>query len=90
MNPDKIKQVLVVRKDLNMRKGKLCAQAAHASLAVFFNRKVPFLVGLFGLLLVPLNSKMRAWVRGSFTKIVVSVVWEVGSGLANFPTANRF
>lgn len=33
-----IKQVIVVRKDLNMRKGKMCAQAAHASLKVFLDR----------------------------------------------------
>lgn len=28
----KIKQVIVMRKDLGMRKGKMCAQAAHASM----------------------------------------------------------
>jgi peptidyl-tRNA hydrolase len=33
-----IKQVIVVRKDLNMRLGKACAQAAHASMKVFFDR----------------------------------------------------
>lgn len=33
-----IKQVIVVRKDLNMRKGKLAAQSAHASLKVFLDR----------------------------------------------------
>lgn len=31
-----IKQVLVVRKDLNMRKGKMCAQAAHGAMKSFF------------------------------------------------------
>ena len=32
-----IKQVIVVRKDLKMRKGKIAAQAAHASMKVFFD-----------------------------------------------------
>lgn len=31
------KQVIVVRRDLNMRRGKEIAQGAHASLAVFFD-----------------------------------------------------
>lgn len=30
-----IKQVIVMRKDLNMRKGKMVAQGAHASLGAF-------------------------------------------------------
>jgi len=33
-----IKQVIVIRKDLNMRKGKMCAQASHASMKIFFDR----------------------------------------------------
>ena len=33
-----IKQVIIVRTDLNMRKGKMCAQVAHASMKVFFDR----------------------------------------------------
>ena len=32
------KQVIVVRKDLNMRKGKMCAQVAHASMKVLLDR----------------------------------------------------
>ena len=35
--PRTSKQVLVVRKDLNMRKGKMCAQAAHASMKVLLD-----------------------------------------------------
>lgn len=35
-----VKQVIVVRMDLNMRKGKIAAQVAHASLKVFLDRKV--------------------------------------------------
>jgi PTH2 family peptidyl-tRNA hydrolase len=31
------KQVIVIRKDLNMRKGKMCAQAAHASLGIILD-----------------------------------------------------
>jgi peptidyl-tRNA hydrolase, PTH2 family len=34
---DEPKQVIVVRKDLNMRKGKMCAQVAHASLKVILD-----------------------------------------------------
>jgi len=35
-----VKQVLVYRRDLKMRKGKIAAQCAHASMMVFFNRKI--------------------------------------------------
>lgn len=31
MKPRNVKQVIVMRKDLNMRKGKMIAQGAHAS-----------------------------------------------------------
>ena len=38
-NPDTtIKQVLVLPKDLNMRKGKMTAQGSHASMAPIFGR----------------------------------------------------
>jgi PTH2 family peptidyl-tRNA hydrolase len=36
-----IKQVIVIRKDLKMRRGKECAQAAHASMA-FITRRLRF------------------------------------------------
>lgn len=37
---DKIKQVIVMRTDLNMRKGKMIAQGAHASIAWLTKRLV--------------------------------------------------
>lgn len=35
-----IKQVIVVRKDLKMNRGKIAAQAAHASMKIFFDRVI--------------------------------------------------
>ena len=56
------KQVIVLRKDLNMRKGKMVAQGAHASLgAILHNGKLKS------------NPDVDAWLEGRFTKICVSV-----------------
>ncbi len=33
-----VKQVIAIRKDLNMRKGKMCAQSCHASMKVLLDR----------------------------------------------------
>lgn len=72
------KQVLVVRKDLNMRKGKMCAQAAHASLAAVLSqaqntsRDRDFVV-------LPLKNDddtlnaLGVWLNGNFKKVCVSV-----------------
>jgi PTH2 family peptidyl-tRNA hydrolase len=37
-----IKQVIVIRKDLNMRKGKMCSQAAHAAMGFLLSEKGEF------------------------------------------------
>lgn len=77
-----IKQVLLYRRDLKMRKGKIAAQCAHASLAVFLRRQLPperFELTVDGapfdddVLVVPLDDAMAEWVRARFTKIVLSV-----------------
>lgn len=65
-----IKQVIVVRKDLNMRKGKIAAQAAHASMKVFFDMNES---DDESLLKVKLNSDMKKWVNNGSAKVCVSV-----------------
>jgi peptidyl-tRNA hydrolase, PTH2 family len=63
------KQVIVMRKDLNMRKGKMIAQGAHASLKVLLDAGA--VEGdRFTLALTP---GMAKWLGGRFTKVCVSV-----------------
>ena len=80
-----VKQIIVMRKDLNMRKGKMVAQGAHASMAVLLNageidvrntfenndlmRPIP--IHTFSI--DNLSPVLRSWIEGLFTKICVSV-----------------
>jgi len=64
------KQVIIVRKDLNMRKGKMIAQGSHASMKVFLDRNHS---EQDDLLEVKLDEYMSDWINGLFTKVVVSV-----------------
>lgn len=65
-----VKQVIVVRRDLKMRRGKEIAQGAHASLAFLIDRlkkqAMGELVGLF-------SAAEEHWMNGAFKKIVVTV-----------------
>mgnify|MGYP001432744966 CR=1 FL=1 len=75
------KQVIVIRKDLNMRKGKLAAQAGHASMGVIFNYMTPNykqpgeMTRTFTITLPEgeLGEFMYRWMTGIFKKVVVSV-----------------
>lgn len=67
-----VKQVIVARKDLNMRKGKLAAQVAHASLKVlldwgFYEDNV----GAPRIIIPDLTRPMELWLNGSFAKVVL-------------------
>lgn len=53
------KQVIVMRKDLNMRKGKMIAQGAHASGKVLLDSAV--------------DDAMKSWLENGVTKICVYV-----------------
>lgn len=69
------KQVIVMRKDLNMRKGKMVAQGAHASLGAildwqkWLNCKSP-VDQHFAQRLLP---AVHHWIQNDFTKICVYV-----------------
>ena len=71
----KTKQVLVIRKDLNMRKGKIAAQAAHASMKAILDEGYPVPNGELkhDEYKIPMTDEMEAWLTGKFTKVCVSV-----------------
>jgi len=79
-----VKQVIVVRKDLNMGKGKIAAQVAHASMKVLLDRMTftdvslttpsssnPRFVDMS--MIISKSSSLYDWLNGPFTKVVVSV-----------------
>jgi len=65
-----IKQVIVVRKDLNMRKGKLASQVAHASMKFLLDNNEAERGDEIVIKLTPVEAM---WLTGSFTKIVVGI-----------------
>ena len=54
-----MKQIIVLRKDLKMRKGKMIAQGAHASLGATLKNLD--------------DSRVKTWLKGAFVKVAVSV-----------------
>lgn len=85
MNDKKVKQVIVVRKDLKVRKGKICSQVAHASLGALlkcFEKSDIFTIdgsdsdeslGTNYSLDVFNNTYMDKWLNGIFTKICLGI-----------------
>jgi len=71
-----IKQVLVIRKDLKMRRGKECSQTSHASMA-FLTRKlqpVEFGAILDGVIhQLPLTLVQMDWLSSYHTKVCLQV-----------------
>ena len=71
------KQVIVMRTDLNMRKGKMVAQGAHASMKAILDFAT--LVEEEALIKIPINhcfpktKAIREWLSGKFAKICVGI-----------------
>ena len=67
------KQVIVIRRDLRMRRGKEIAQGAHASMAWLRQRLTPQL-RLAGVAdRVTFSEAERVWLEGSLRKVTVKV-----------------
>lgn len=78
----KAKQVIVMRTDLNMRKGKMIAQGSHASIAWLTEHGASITQHPYNefnpdddawQLRKDLTHAQRAWIQGQFTKICVRV-----------------
>ena len=65
----KIKQVIVMRHDLKMRRGKQIAQGAHASMSFICHR----LQKAGSVSLDDFTDAQRAWLIGSFAKVCCRV-----------------
>ena len=70
---DKVKQIIVMRKDLNMSKGKMVTQGAHASIAFLTNKMKDNLSNPEALWWVNLSQAEKKWVYGTFFKVCVGV-----------------
>lgn len=74
-----LKQVIVMRKDLNMRKGKMIVQGAHASMKVILDMmSTEESTNIFGtepmtIYRIGVSGPIRAWLQEKFTKVCVSV-----------------
>mgnify|MGYP001109844907 FL=1 len=72
-----IKQMIVMRKDLNMRKGKIAAQASHASLSAVIKTSlkegIDFELDENSCIAMRGNSYLANWLKDSFKKVCVYV-----------------
>ena len=69
------KQVIVIRKDLKMRKGKMVAQGAHASMKAIldegYSDQPDGTADSF--YIIKMDYDMERWLEGIFTKVCVGV-----------------
>ena len=66
-----VKQVIVLRKDLNMRKGKMVAQGSHASLGSVLKNGEHVRDEKNNRFVIVMDDVLEAWLVGNFRKVVV-------------------
>jgi peptidyl-tRNA hydrolase, PTH2 family len=67
------KQVIVIRRDLRMRRGKEIAQGAHAATAWLADRVLQAMMPNGSVAHLALSPAERAWLESSFRKVTVKV-----------------
>ncbi len=73
----RIKQVILIRKDLKMRRGKEIAQGSHASMDFIVSSLRPQLsAAAEGPLTIQLSAEERIWLREGMAKVCLRVASE--------------
>ena len=70
---DKVKQVIVMRKDLNLSKGRLVTQGAHARIAFLTDLIKEYNPIQLTDNQLQLNEAQKEWIYGTFYKVCLSV-----------------
>jgi len=75
------KMTIVIRKDLNMRKGKMCSMASHSSLKVFLDKIDEYkpvayeeggaFITYHDATIKKIDDDTMEWMQGDFTKVVL-------------------
>ncbi len=73
VDPAMVKQVIVIRRDLHMRRGKEIAQGAHASSAWLASVVANAVDQSTGTATVTLDPVALSWITGSFRKVTLQV-----------------
>jgi peptidyl-tRNA hydrolase, PTH2 family len=71
--PRPTKQVIVIRRDLRMRRGKEIAQGAHAATAWLADRVLQNIMPNGSVAHLILSPAQQAWLTSSFRKVTVKV-----------------
>ena len=67
-NMDKVKQTIIIRKDLQLSKGQMVAQGSHASIAFLTD-----LIKEYNGEPLSLTDAQKEWIYGTFYKVCLSV-----------------